>query len=408
MPTPNGGARHHLNQGFGLLKDRNEPNSDVAPYQFHVPDEELQRILERVRSYPWHEMPDDGGWDYGTNMNYLKELCAYWVDGFDWRAQEKRINSFPSFKANVDGIDMHFIHEIGSGSNPTPLLISHGWPGSVAEFYNLIEPLAHPERFGGDVADAFTVIVPSLPGFGFSGRPPRPYGPRKMAGVLNTLMTDTLGYKTYLAQGGDWGGAICSWLGYDHAPACSAIHINVLTMRHPDGPQTPEEAAWAEQFDKDQIMQDGYRTQQATRPQTLSYGMMDSPVGIAAWLVEKFNSWSDVEDNDIESAHSKDELLTNIMIYITTKTFNSASWIYYGRREEGGRVLSPEGRRVEVPTGCAVFPAEMLNWPPRSYADRIYNIQHWTEMPRGGHFAAMEEPEMLLNDIRKFARTLRR
>ena len=179
-------------------------------------------------------------------------------------------------------------------------------------------------------------------------------------------------------------------------------------MRHPDGPQTPQEVAWSEQFDKDQIMQNGYRTQQATRPQTLSYAMMDSPVGIAAWLVEKFNSWSDVEGNDIESAHSKDELLTNIMIYITTKTFNSASWIYYGRREEGGRILSPEGRRVEVPTGCAVFPAEMLNWPPRSYADRIYNIQHWTEMPSGGHFAAMEEPELLLNDIRKFARTLRR
>lgn len=390
------------------MKDRNDTNPQMTPYNFHVPDDVLEDIKTRVRDYPWHEMPDDGGWDYGTNMDYLKELCAYWVDGFDWRAQEARINSFSNFKAPVDGVDMHFIREEGSGPNPMPLMISHGWPGSVAEFFNLIEPLAHPERFGGNVEDAFTVIAPSLPGFGFSGRPPRPYGPRKMAGVINSLMTDTLGFDSYLAQGGDWGGAICSWLGYDHAPACSAIHINVLTMRHPDGPQTPAEVAWSEQFDKDQIMQNGYRTQQATRPQTLSYAMMDSPVGIAAWLVEKFNSWSDVEDNDIESAHSKDELLTNIMIYITTKTFNSASWIYYGRREEGGRVLSPEGRRVEVPTGCAVFPAEMLNWPPRSYADRIYNIQQWTEMPSGGHFAAMEEPEMLLNDIRKFARTLRR
>lgn len=390
------------------MKDRNDTNPQMTPYNFHVPDDVLEDIKTRVRDYPWHEMPDDGGWDYGTNMDYLKELCAYWVDGFDWRAQEAQINSFSNFKAPVDGVDMHFIREEGSGPNPMPLMISHGWPGSVAEFFNLIEPLAHPERFGGNVEDAFTVIAPSLPGFGFSGRPPRPYGPRKMAGVINSLMTDTLGFDSYLAQGGDWGGAICSWLGYDHAPACSAIHINVLTMRHPDGPQTPAEVAWSEQFDKDQIMQNGYRTQQATRPQTLSYAMMDSPVGIAAWLVEKFNSWSDVEDNDIESAHSKDELLTNIMIYITTKTFNSASWIYYGRREEGGRVLSPEGRRVEVPTGCAVFPAEMLNWPPRSYADRIYNIQQWTEMPSGGHFAAMEEPEMLLNDIRKFARTLRR
>ena len=389
------------------MKDHSELNTSITPFQYHVSDAVLDDIRSRVINYPWHEMPDDGGWEYGTNMKYLKKLCAYWVDEFDWRAQEAHINSFSHFKAPVDGIDMHFIREEGSGPNPMPLVISHGWPGSVAEFFDLIEPLAHPEKFGGNVEDAFTVIAPSLPGFGFSGRPPRPYGPRKMANVFNSLMTNTLGYESYLAQGGDWGGAICSWLGYDHAPACSAIHINVLTMRHPDGPQTPEEETWSEQFDRDQIMQNGYRTQQATRPQTLSYAMMDSPVGIAAWLVEKFNSWSDVENNDIESVYSKDELLTNIMIYITTRTFNSASWIYYGRREEGGRVLSPEGHRVEVPTGCAIFPAEMLNWPPRSYAERIYNIQHWTEMPRGGHFAAMEEPEMLLNDIRKFARTLR-
>ena len=389
------------------MKDHSELNTSITPFQYHVSDAVLDDIRSRVINYPWHEMPDDGGWEYGTNMNYLKKLCAYWVDEFDWRAQEAHINSFSHFKAPVDGIDMHFIREEGSGPNPMPLVISHGWPGSVAEFFDLIEPLAHPEKFGGNVEDAFTVIAPSLPGFGFSGRPPRPYGPRKMADVFNSLMTNTLGYESYLAQGGDWGGAICSWLGYDHAPACSAIHINVLTMRHPDGPQTPEEETWSEQFDRDQIMQNGYRTQQATRPQTLSYAMMDSPVGIAAWLVEKFNSWSDVKNNDIESVYSKDELLTNIMIYITTRTFNSASWIYYGRREEGGRILSPEGHRVEVPTGCAIFPAEMLNWPPRSYAERIYNIQHWTEMPRGGHFAAMEEPEMLLNDIRKFARTLR-
>lgn len=390
------------------MKNRLECNPAVKPFQFHVSEDALQDILARVKNYPWHEMPDDGGWDYGTNIDYLKELCAYWVDGFDWRAQEAKINSFAQFTAPVDGIDMHFIYEQGSGPAPMPLMISHGWPGSVAEFYELIEPLAHPERFGGNVEDAFTVIAPSLPGFGFSGRPPRPYGPRKMAGVLNTLMTDTLSFDSYLAQGGDWGGAICSWLGYDHAPACSAIHINVLTMRHPDGPQTPEENAWDAQFERDQIMQNGYRTQQATRPQTLSYAMMDSPVGIAAWLVEKFHDWSDVPAGAIEQAHSKDELLTNIMIYITTGSFNTASWIYYGRREEGGRILSPTGARVEVPTGCAVFPAEMLRWPPRSYAERIYNIQHWTEMPRGGHFAAMEEPQMLLEDIRTFARTLRR
>ncbi len=376
-------------------------------FKVEVTDEALADIRRRVESFPWHEMPDDGGWDYGANLDYMKDLCAYWVDGFDWRAAEARLNAFPQFKTQVDGIDMHFIHEPGSGANPMPLMISHGWPGSVAEFFDLIEPLAHPERFGGKVEDAFDVIAPSLPGFGYSGRPPRPYGPRRMASVLNELMTDVLGYDGYLAQGGDWGGAISSWLGFDHAPACAAIHINILTMRHAAGPQTKEERDWAAQFERDQIMENGYRTQQATRPQTLSYAMMDSPVGIAAWLVEKFNSWSDTRGDDIESVYSKDELLTNIMVYITTRTFNTASWIYYGRREEGGRILSPAGQRVEVPTGCAVFPAEMLRWPPKSYADRIYNITQWTEMARGGHFAAMEEPQMLLNDIRKFARSLR-
>lgn len=376
------------------------------PFKISFSDKLITDVRARVASYPWHEMPDDGGWDYGTNLHYMKELADYWVDSFDWRKQEADLNQFPHFMAKVDGLDIHFIHEIGSGSSPRPLLISHGWPGSVAEFMKIIEPLAHPERFGGKVEDAFTVVAPSLPGFGFSGRPPRPYGPRKMADVLNALMTNVLDYKSYIAQGGDWGGAICSWLGFDHAEYCQAIHINILTMRHPDGPKGQEEQNWADQFEIDQIMENGYRIQQATRPQTLSYAMMDSPVGIAAWLIEKFNAWSDTDGNNIESAHTKDELLTNIMIYIGTKTFNTASWIYYGRREEGGRVLSPEGLRVEVPTACALFPEELLAWPPRSYAERLYNIQHWTEMPRGGHFAAMEEPQLLIDDIRSFARSI--
>ena len=378
-----------------------------SPFKIDVPEKTLALIRDRVAGYPWHEMPDDGGWSYGTNLDYMKELCTYWVEEFDWRKQEAALNRFSHFKTPVDGIDMHFILEKGSGPNPMPLLISHGWPGSVAEFNEIIEPLAHPERFGGDIKDAFDVVAPSLPGFGFSGRPPRPYGPRKMADVLAALMTNTLGYDAYLAQGGDWGGAISSWLGFDHAPTCRAIHINILTMRHPDGPQGEAETRWAEKFDRDQEMENGYRTQQATRPQTLSYAMMDSPVGIAAWIIEKFYSWSDLPDGHIESAHSKDELLTNIMIYIVTRTFNSASWIYYGRREEGGRILSPEGRRVEVPTACALFPAEMLAWPPRSYVERIYNVQHWTEMPHGGHFGAMEAPEPFIADVRAFARTLR-
>ncbi len=379
----------------------------IQSFRIDVPDQTLEQIRTQVADYPWHEMPDDGGWAYGTHLGYMKELCAYWLNEFDWRKQEAAINHFSHFIAPVQGIDLHFIQEKGDGPSPVPLIISHGWPGSIVEFLDIIQPLAHPQRFGGSADDAFDVIVPSLPGFGFSGRPARPIGPRKMADLFNSLMTDVLGYRNYLAQGGDWGGAISSWLGFEHAPTCQAIHINILTMRHPDGPHGSEEEAWAVQFEHDQLLENGYRTQQATKPQTLSYAMMDSPVGVAAWIIEKFNSWSDTDGDNIESAHTKDSLLTNIMVYLVTKTFNTASWIYYGRREEGGRLLSTDNRRVEVPTAAALFPAELLAWPPRSYVERLYNITHWSEMPRGGHFAALEEPELLIDDIRAFARTLR-
>ena len=376
------------------------------PFSLDVPKKTIAEIRARVAAFPWHEMPDDGGWEYGVNLDYMREFCAYWVDGFDWFKQQDAINRFDHFTAAVDGIDLHFIHEKGSGESARPLIISHGWPGSVVEFIDVIDLLAHPERHGGNIEDAFDVVAPSLPGFGFSSRPPRPWGPRRMAETFNSLMTSTLGYDSYIAQGGDWGGAISSFLGFHHSPACRAIHINILMMRHPDGPQTPAEIRWEEQLKEDQIKEDGYRTQQATKPQTLSYAMMDSPVGVAAWILEKMNSWSDTVGDDVESVYSKDQLLTNIMVYIVTRTFNTASWIYYGRREEGGRALSSEGRRVEVPTACALFPKELLNWPPRSYAERLYNITQWTEMPHGGHFAAMEQPKLLIEDIRKFARSL--
>ena len=218
---------------------------------------------------------------------------------------------------------------------------------------------------------------------------------------------DGLGYDGYLAQGGDWGGAVSTWLGFDHAPACKAVHVNILIVRTADGGQTQEERAWLDRFAREQALEEGYRTQQATKPQTLSYAMMDSPVGVAAWILEKFHGWSDLDRGGLEDVYGRDWLLTNVMIYLVTGTFNTASWIYYGRRLEGGRVLSPDGRRVEVPTGCAVFPKELLSWPPRSYAERLYNVTQWTEMPRGGHFAAREEPGLLVEDIRKFARTLR-
>ncbi len=379
----------------------------IKPFKIDIPDIELQEIYNKVKNYPWHEMPDDGGWGYGTNLEYMKEISSYWVKDFDWRKYEAEINKFSNFKTNVDNIDIHFIHEKGSGSNPTPLLLMHGWPGSIVEFLHIIEKLAHPEKFGGKEEDGFDVIAPSLPGFGFSGKPSRPIGPRKIANIFNKLMVDSLNYKNYLAQGGDWGATIANWIGYDHSKNCNAIHINCLTMRHPDGPQSKEEEEWQNKFDKNQIMQDGYRTQQATKPQTLSYAMMDSPVGIAAWIIEKMYSWSDLKDNNIESVYSKDILLANIMVYVVTKTFNTASWIYYGRREEGGRFFPKDFKKIKIPTGIVVFPKEMSAWPPRSYVERIFNVKQWTEMQSGGHFAAMEQPDLLVNDIFQFARIVR-
>ena len=379
----------------------------IKPFKVNVPDNILNDINVKVKNYPWHEMPKDSGWEYGTNLSYMKEISDYWVNKFNWKKHEEEINKFSNFTTDVDGINIHFIMEKGSGSKTIPLLLMHGWPGSIVEFLHIIEKLAHPEKFGGKKEDAFDVIVPSLPGFGFSGRPSRPMGPRKMSEILNKLMINNLGYKNYLAQGGDWGATICNWLAYDHSKTCKAIHINCLTMRLPDGPQTQEEKDWQKKFDNDQIMQDGYRTQQATKPQTLSYSMMDSPVGIAAWIIEKMYFWSDLEDQNLESVYSKDVLLANIMVYILTKSFNTASWIYYGRREEGGRYFPKEFKKIKTPTGVAMFPAEMSTWPPKSYLDRMFNIKQLTKMSKGGHFAALEQPDLLIKDIVKFASFLK-
>ncbi len=379
----------------------------VKPFKVNISSQTIENIYSKIKNYPWNKMPNIDGWEQGTNFTYMKKISDYWIKDFNWKKYEAKINKFSNFIAKVDDLDIHFIQEKGSGSNPAPLLIMHGWPGSIIEFLHVIEKLAHPEKFGGKEEDAFDVIVPSLPGFGFSGKPLNPMGPRKMAEIFNKLMTINLGYKSYLAQGGDWGATISNWLGHDHSKTCKAIHINCLTMRHPDGPKTQEEKDWEIKFKNDQIMQDGYRTQQATKPQTLSYAMMDSPIGIAAWIIEKFYFWSDLKNNNIESVYSKDILLANIMIYILTETFNSASWIYYGRREEGGRFFSKDFHRINVPTALAIFPAEISEWPPRSYADRIFNIKRCTRMSKGGHFAALEQPDLLVNDIVEFSRTLR-
>ena len=378
----------------------------IKPFKVEISNEILQNINSKVKNYQWHEMPDDGGWDYGTNLDYMKEFAEYWSSKFDWKKTEEKINKFRNFKTNIDGIDIHFIHEKGSGSNPKPLLLNHGWPGSIVEFLDIIDQLAHPENYGGNIEDSFDVIVPSLPGYGFSGRPSRPIGPRKMASIFNSLMTNSLGYEKYISQGGDFGGTICTWLAYDFPESLLGIHINILITRHPDGPQTKEEIEWQERFKLEQRIEDGYRTQQSTKPQTLSYAMMDSPVGVAAWMIEKMRGWSDIKDGNIESVYSKDILLSNIMLYLVTKTFNTSTWIYYGRREEGGRSLPKDHLPLKVPTAIAKFPKEYLEWAPRSYVERIYNVKQWTNMPAGGHFAALEKPDLLIKDIREFGKKL--
>ena len=378
----------------------------IKPFKVEISNEILQNINSKVKNYEWHEMPDDGGWDYGTNLDYMKEFAEYWSSKFDWKKTEEKINKFRNFKTNIDGIDIHFIHEKGSGSNPKPLLLNHGWPGSIVEFLDIIDELAHPENYGGNMQDGFDVIVPSLPGYGFSGRPSRPIGPRKMASIFNSLMTNSLSYEKYISQGGDFGGTICTWLAYDFPESLLGIHINILITRHPDGPQTKEEIEWQERFKLEQRIEDGYRTQQSTKPQTLSYAMIDSPVAVAAWMIEKMRGWSDIKDGNIESVYSKDILLSNIMLYLVTKTFNTSTWIYYGRREEGGRSLPKDHLPLKVPTAIAKFPKEYLEWAPRSYVERIYNVKQWTKMAKGGHFASLEQPELLINDITKFSKVL--
>ncbi|MDC3081371.1 epoxide hydrolase [Paracoccaceae bacterium] len=376
----------------------------INAFEINFSDVEIQNVKTKVASFPWHEMPKDGGWSFGANIDYMKNLADYWTKEYDWKSQEVRLNQFPNYKTKVDDLDIHFIIKKSSSPKAIPLILIHGWPGSIVEFLEIIDPLCEPEKYGNNNEVCFDIIAPSIPGFAFSGKPENPIGPRRIASIFNKLMTENLGYEKYVAQGGDWGSAISTWLGFDHSKNCKGIHINMLPARHIDGPKTEEEKSWDRQFSKDYVSQSGYFAIQSTKPQTLSYAMMDSPVGVAAWIIEKFYHWSDLEDRSLELTYQKDDLLTNIMIYILTKSFNTSSWIYYGRAKEGGRILSQDGRRVEVPTGCAVYPKEFLTWPPKSYVERLFNLVHWTEMKNGGHFAALEQPSSLIKDIQGFCK----
>ena len=377
------------------------------PFTVAVPEATLTDLRDRLARARFPDEPPGAGWQYGSDLAYVKTLADYWRHTYDWRKWEAELNHFRQFTVQLSGIELHYVHEIGRGPRPMPLLLSHGWPGSVWEFRKILPMLTDPARFGGDPADSFTVVAPSLPGYGFSFAPGQPrFGVPEMADVFATLMSDVLGYQRYGAQGGDWGGFITAVLGFRQAKSLIGIHMNLLPLRRdvarPDAP-TDEEKKYLDELGHFLREETGYQMIQGTKPQTLAYGLTDSPVGLAAWIVEKFRTWSDC-GGDVERRFTKDELLTNITIYWVTGAIGSSFWPYYARLH--GRWPLPDGARIEVPSGYAAFPREIVR-PPRAWAEKIFNIQRWTVMPAGGHFAAMEEPEALANEIRAFFRPLR-
>jgi pimeloyl-ACP methyl ester carboxylesterase len=378
------------------------------PFSLRVPDNAITDLRERLARTRFPDQAPGDPWAYGTSVDYLRGLIEYWCTNFDWRAQEARLNAFPQFKARLHDIDVHFLHVPGKGPNPCPLLLMHGWPGSVFEFMDIIPRLTDPARFGGDPADAFTVVAPSLPGYGMSFRPgQKRFGIEEIADCLADLMTETLGYRRFAAQGGDWGGITASRMGYAHADKLIGIHVNLLAVRRDTNMvsnPTPEERTYLGELAQWLKEETGYQWIQGTRPQTLSFALTDSPAGLAAWIVEKFRVWSDC-NGDVESAFTRDQLLANISLYWFTGAIGSSFFPYYFRMHRPWPI--PEGGRIEVPTGYAAFPREILR-APRSLAERTYtNLQRWTVMSRGGHFAAMEEPDALADDVRAFFRPLR-
>jgi pimeloyl-ACP methyl ester carboxylesterase len=378
------------------------------PFKVHVGDDVLADLRERLTRARFPDEPPIEPWSTGTSVEYMRELVRYWRDGFDWRAQEAKLNAFPQFTVPLAGIDVHFIHAPGKGPKPFPLLLSHGWPGSVFEFYKIIPMLTDPARFGGDPADAFPVVAPSLPGYTFSFKPNQPrFAVEQIADVSAQLMTDVLGYKRFAAQGGDWGSFVTSRLGYAFADRVVGIHLNLLSVRRDSkmlANPSPDEKIFLEQLNHWLKEETGYQWIQGTKPTTLAFGLTDSPLGLAAWMVEKFRTWTDCAGNP-ENALTRDEMLTDIMLYWVTGAIGSSFWPYYARMH--GPWPIPEGATVNVPTGYVEFPKEILR-PPRSVAQSMYaNIQRWTKMQKGGHFAALEQPEALAADVREFFRPLR-
>jgi pimeloyl-ACP methyl ester carboxylesterase len=381
----------------------------VEPFRIAVPDAVLDDLRERLARTRFPDEIPGSGWTYGTSLAYLKELVAHWRERYDWRAAEARLNASPQFRARVGDLGIHFLHVRGKGPRPFPLVVTHGWPGSVAEFAKVLGPLADPGAHGADPADAFDVVCPSMPGYGFSDHPTVPgMEPERIAALWVELMRG-LGYERFGAQGGDWGGMVSTYLGARHSEHVVGIHLNFV-LAVPEDPKnpdlegvTPEEMTALVELQQFLREETGYQRIQGTKPQTLAYALNDSPAGLAAWIVEKFRAWSDC-GGDVERRFTKDELLTNVMLYWVPETANSSCRLYYEAIHADK--FPPTGFRVNVPTGCAIFPREIIR-PPRVWAERLFNVQRWTVMPRGGHFAAMEEPELLVEDVRAFFRPLR-
>jgi len=379
----------------------------IEPFRVDVPQATLDDLRDRLARTRWTDEVEGAGWDYGTNLGYLKELADYWQHDFDWREQETKLNRHSQSRAKIDGFGVHFIHERGKGPNPMPIILTHGWPDSFFRFHKVISMLADPGRYGGDPEDSFDVVVPSVPGYGFSDRPTeKGVTNERIAGLFARLMSEELGYERFGAHGGDVGSGVTEKLTYAHAASLVGIHLTDVPYWHlftvPQDDLSEAERDYLEAGKRWQMEEGAYALIQSTKPQTPAYSLNDSPAGLAAWTVEKFRSWSDC-DGYVERRFTRDELLTNVMIYWVTETINSSFRIYYEAQHN-----PPEepGAPIRVPTGVAIFPKDLVP-APREFAERFFDVQHWTEMPRGGHFAAMEEPDLLVDDLRKFFRRFR-
>jgi pimeloyl-ACP methyl ester carboxylesterase len=378
----------------------------IEPFTIHVDDAVLEDLDTRLARTRFPDQIEGTGWEYGTPVSYARELVDYWRNGFDWRAQEARLNGFDHFRTAIDGQSIHFVHARSPHASALPLLIVHGWPGSVVEFLDVIPRLTDPQAHGGRAEDAFHVIAPSLPGYGFS-EPTRATGwdIRRVARAFADLMA-RLGYTRYGAQGGDWGAQIATRLAALDVEHCAALHLNMAIAGPPSDPVTLTEEEQADLAVMARFQRDGgaYAQVQGTAPQTLGLALNDSPAGLLSWIVEKFRAWSDC-DGDLENVFTRDQLLTNVMVYWVTQTITSSARLYWETMHSGALQDAPE--YVAAPTGVARYPKEEILRFPRSWIESRYNLTHWAVMPRGGHFAAMEQPELFVDDLRAFFRTVR-